>query len=279
MPEREEEKARIWRKAIQDAIKLATESRWKEAVVANESILEVFATNVDAYNRLGRAHMELGEYKKAKEAYSKAVELSPHNIIAKKNLGRLALLKGADVNKKEQRRKLPPNAFIAEPGKAGVVNLKELAPQPVLVNMAPGEQIYLKIHNQDVVVENDKEEYLGLVEPEHGLRLAKLIKGGNQYIAAIVSLDGDKIKVIIRETFQHPSQTGKLSFHTKMVEVYPAHVKDSLLRHSVGEEEGLEENEYAEAEETETVPEGFSIFEGFTSSDDVSINSNFRDED
>ena len=279
MPEREEEKARTWRKAIQDAIKLATESRWKEAVAANESIVAVFPTDVDAYNRLGRAHMELGEYRKAKEAYGKALELSPHNIIARKNLERLALLKGASVNKKERRRKLPPNAFIAEPGKAGVVNLKELAPQPVLVNMSPGEQVFLQIHNQDVLVENDKKEYLGLVEPEHGLRLAKLIKGGNQYIAAIVSLDGDRVKVIIRETLQHPGQIGKLSFPIRAIEAYPPHVKDSLLRHSSGEEEGLEEIEYAESEEGETVPEGFSIFEGFTSSDDVNIRSNFGDED
>ncbi len=156
--------------------------------------------------------MELGEYKKAKEAYGKALELSPTNSIAKKNLDRLALLKGAHVTKNEQRRKLPPNAFIAEIGKAGVVNLLDMAPQSVLVKMAPGEQVFLKIQNQDVAVENYKDEYLGMVEPEHGLRLAKLIKGGNQYIAAIVSLDNDKVKVIMRETLQHPAQSGKLSF-------------------------------------------------------------------
>ncbi len=129
MPEREEEKARIWRYKIQEAIKLATENRWQEAVAANEGIVDVFPTDVDAFNRLGRAHMELGEYKKAKEAYSRALELSPTNSIAKKNLERLALLKGVQVPKNEQRRKLPPSAFIAEIGKAGVVNLLELAPQ------------------------------------------------------------------------------------------------------------------------------------------------------
>jgi len=279
MPEREEEKARIWRKAVQDAIKLATENRWKEAVAANESILEVFPTDVDALNRLGRAHLELGEYKKAKDAYSKALELSPSNMIAKKNLERLALLKGSNSVKKEQRQKVPPNAFIAEVGKAGVVNLRDLAPQPLLVSMTPGEQVFLKVKNQDVVVENGKNEYLGLVEPEHGLRLAKLITGGNQYISAIVSLDGDKVKIIIRETFQHPSQTGKLSFPIKITEAYPAHVKDSLLRHSAGEDEGLEEVELAEAEEGETVPEGFSIFEGFAAPDEGNMNGSYGNEE
>jgi hypothetical protein len=280
MPEREEEKARVWRTRIQEAIKLATENRWQEAVAANESILEVFPADVDAYNRLGRAHMELGEYKKAKDAYGKALELAPVNSIAKKNLDRLALLKGAHVTKNEQRRKLPPNAFIAEIGKAGMVNLLELAPQGVLVKMAPGEQVFLKVKNQDIAVENYKNEYLGLVEPENGLRLAKLIKGGNQYIAAIVSLDNDRVKVIVRETLQHPSQTGKLSFPIRVAEAYPAHVKDSLLRHSAGEEEGLEETEYTEAEDTETVPEGFSIYEGYTSPEDIQhLNGGFRDEE
>ncbi|MCX6007476.1 MAG: tetratricopeptide repeat protein [Chloroflexi bacterium] len=280
MPEREEEKARNWRTRIQEAIKLAQENRWQEAVAANQSIVEVFPNDVDAFNRLGRAHIELGEYKKAKEAYSKALELSPSNSIAKKNLDRLALLKGVHVAKNEQRRKLPPNAFIAEIGKAGVVNLLEMAPQSVLVKMAPGEQVFLKIRSQDVAVENYKGEYLGLVEPEHGLRLAKLIKGGNQYIAAIVSLDNDKMKVIVRETMQHPSQIGKLSFPIRIAESYPAHVKDSLLRHSAGEDDGLEEPEYAESEEGEAVPEGFSVYEGYTSPDDIQhLDSSFGNEE
>jgi hypothetical protein len=155
-----------------------------------------------------------------------------------------------------------------------------MAPQSVLVKMAPGEQVFLKIRNQDVTVENYKGEYLGLVEPEHGLRLAKLIKGGNQYIAAIVSLDNDKMKVIVRETLQHPSQRGKLSFPIRVAESYPAHVKDSLLRHSAGEDDGLEEPEYAESEEGEAVPEGFSIYEGYTSPDDIQhLDSSFGNEE
>lgn len=280
MPEREEEKTGVWRIRIQEAIKLAQENRWQEAVVANQSIIEVFPNDVDAYNRLGRSYMELGELKKAKEAYSKALELSPSNSIAKKNLDRLALLKGVHIAKNEQRRKLPPSAFIPDTGKAGVVNLLEIAPQSVLVKMVPGEQVFLTVRNQDVVVENYKGEYLGLVEPEHGLRLAKLIKGGNQYIAGIVSLDNDKVKVMIRETMQHPSQTGKLSFPIRVAESYPAHVKDSLLRHSAGEDEGLEEPEFAEAEESEAVPEGFSIYEGYASTEDIPhLDNAFGDEE
>ena len=280
MPEREEEKAVAWRDRIQEAIKLATQNRWQEAVAVNESILNVFPTDVDTLNRLGRAHMELGDYKKAKEAYNQALEISPSNIIARKNLDRLTLLEGAQIVKSEQRRKLPPNAFIAETGKAGWVNLVDPAAQSVLVKMAPGEQVFLKVRGQDAIVENYKNEYIGTVEPEHGLRLAKLIKGGNQYIAAIVSLDNDRVKVIVKETLQHPSQYGKLSFPIKVSEPYPVHVKDSLLRHSAGEEELTEDAEYAESEESETVPEGFSIYEGYTAPEDIQqLDDSFPDEE
>ncbi len=281
MPEREEEKARIWRGRIQEAIKMATENRWQEAIAANQGIIEVFPADVDAYNRLGRAYMELGDYKKAKDAYSKALELSPSNIIARKNLDRLALLKGVKVAS-VKREKAKPSDFIADVGKYGIVNLLEPAPQPILLKLAPGEKVFLDTRNQDTVVKNDRGEYLGVIEPEHGLRLAKLLNGGNKYIAAIVSLDHDhsRVKVIIRETFQHPSQAGKLSFPIRVTETYPAHVKDNLLRHSAGEEDGLEEPDYNESEDTEAVPEGFSIYEGYTAAEDLQrLDNSFGDEE
>jgi len=57
MPDREEDKARLRRKASQEAISLAMQSLWQEAVAVNESIIELFPTDIDAYNRLGRAFM------------------------------------------------------------------------------------------------------------------------------------------------------------------------------------------------------------------------------
>ena len=84
MPDREEDKARLRRKASQEAIALAMQSRWQEAVSVNQSIIELFPTDIDAYNRLGRAFMELGEFAKAKKAYNRALELDPNNSIAQK---------------------------------------------------------------------------------------------------------------------------------------------------------------------------------------------------
>ena len=264
MPDREEDKDRLKRKASQEAIALAMQSRWQEAVAVNQSIVESFPTDIDAYNRLGRAFIELGDFARAKEAYGRALELDSNNVIAERNLHRLSLLPESQMPVKEERREVAPNLFIGDMGKSGVVNLQNLAPQEVLARMTAGNQVYLEVRGQQLVVQNEGGEYLGRVDPRYGFRLAKLIEGGNQYTAAIVSLDNDRAKVLIREVFQHPSQLGRLSFPVKAVEGFHPHVKDTLLRHEAMEEEALEDSEDAELEEGELLPEGFSIFEGVT---------------
>ncbi|HIE17833.1 MAG TPA: tetratricopeptide repeat protein [Dehalococcoidia bacterium] len=244
------------------------QSRWEEAVAVNQSIIDLFPTDVDAYNRLGRAYTELGDFVRAKEAYSRALELDPKNSIAQKNYQRLCLLPDLPVRVEEKRREVAPGLFIGEMGKVGVVNLQDLAPKEVLAKMTAGNQVRLSVRGQQLVVENDEGEYLGLVEPPHGFRLAKLIEGGNRYTAAIVSVSDNNAKVIIREVYQDPSQIGRLSFPVKAVEGFQPHVKDTLLRQEAVEEEALEEAEYTELEEGELVPEGFSIFEGVASDEE-----------
>ncbi len=278
MPDREEDKARLGRKASQEAISLAMQSRWQEAVAVNQSIIELLPTDIDAYNRLGRAFMELGEFARAKEAYTRALGLDPYNSIAKKNLQRLSLLSNTKVKVKEERREVSPDLFIGEMGKAGVINLQHLAPREVLARMAAGNQVNLKVRGQQLVVENGHGEYLGLVEPPHGFRLARLIEGGNKYTAAIVSINSDSARIIIREVFQHPSQVGRLSFPVKAVEGFQPHVRDTLLRHEAVEEEALEEAEDIELEEGELIPEGFSIFEGVAPDEEPGIEEEFMEE-
>ena len=278
MPDREEDKARLRRKASQEAISLAMQSRWQEAVTVNQGIIELFPTDIDAYNRLGRAFMELGEFAKAKEAYSRGLELDPNNAIAQKNLQRLSLLPASKVKVKEERREVAPDLFIGEMGKAGVVNLQNPAPGEVLARMAAGNQVYLKVKGQRLIIENEQGEYLGLVEPPHGFRLARLIEGGNKYAAAIVNIDNSTVRVIIREVFQHPSQIGRPSFPVKAVEGFHPHVKDTLLRHEAGEEEAFEEGEEVELEEGELIPEGFSIFERVPPDEEIMIEEEFPEE-
>jgi hypothetical protein len=259
-----DEKARLKRQMTKEAIDLAMQGQWREAISVNKAIIENVPVDVDAYNRLGKAYMELGEYDQAKDAYNNALELDPDNAISKKNLSRLTQLEGVPVKTKEERPKAAPHIFIGDVGKAGVFNLHDVASGLVLAKMSAGDQVFLKVMGQQIVVENEEGEYLGKLEPQYGYRLARLIEGGNEYTSAIVSVDDSMARVIIREVFKHPSQTQRLSFPARAFEGFRPHVKDTLLRQAGAEEEYFEEAEeidYGDLDESELLPDGFSILE------------------
>jgi Tetratricopeptide repeat len=236
-----------------EAVGLALQGQWKDAVAANRSILEQFPDDVETYNRLGRALMEIGEYAEAKEAYGRTLELDPFNSIAKKNLSRLSL-RGKRAAKADAH-KVVADIFVEETGKARVVKLVSLAAKEVLAKMAPGEEVTPYVEGQRLLVKNKEGDCLGEVEPKYGARLAKLAKLGNRYIAAMHSLGDKETKVIVREVYQHPSQVGRPSFPLKDKQGYRPYVRESLLRHRLEDEEFAEE-----ADETmDAEREGFSV--------------------
>jgi tetratricopeptide (TPR) repeat protein len=241
MAYQEEEQVRLRRQRSKQAIALAMQGRWREAVAANQEIIASFPHDVDAYNRLGRAYIELGDYAQAKEAYQRAIEFDPYNVIAQKNLRRLPYLGEAGSEADSDRAE--PQYFIEETGKAGVVNLYRLAPPEVLARMAAGNKAYLKVDGSGLIVTNTRGEYLGQVEPRHAQRLIKLMGGGNQYAAAIVSAADDLVRVIIREAYQDPSQAGQLSFPPRGGESLRPYLSDKMLRREL-------EHIETEAEET-----------------------------
>ena len=241
MSYREAEQVRLRRRGSKQAIALAMQGRWREAVAANISLIEGFPDDVDAYNRLGRAYMELGEYSQAREAYSRAIEVDPYNAIAKKNLDRLSHLEGAAVGSGGDTPKVEPEHFIEEVGKAGVVNLGRLSPPDILAKMMAGDRVNLRVEGAGLTVESAHGEYLGQVEPKHGQRLVKLMEGGNEYTAAIVNSTAEMVTVIIREVYQHPSQVGRPSFPSEGSEDFRSYVGDRLLRRELEYEEALPE--------------------------------------
>ncbi len=256
MTYQEEEQAGLRRRRSKQAIALAMQGRWREAIVANQSLIESFPNDVNAYNRLGRAHMELGEYSQAKEAYRRALELDPYNTIARKNLERLSRLGEAVVGLQEDSHHVEPQHFVEETGKAGVVNLYRLGSWEVLAKMVAGDKAYLKIDGSSLIVGNAQGEYLGQVEPKHEQRLMKLMEGGNKYSAAIISSTEGIVTVIVREVYQDPSQAGKLSFPAKDFKSPRPYISDRIVRREL--------EEFGEVEEEEAVEEapGYTIVGG-----------------
>ena len=259
MSYQEEGQVRLRRLRTKQAIALAMQGQWREAVAINKGIVDSFPTDVDAYNRLGRAYMELGEYPLAREVYGRALELDPYNAIAQKNLRRLSLLGENLVSSAGDSDTVKPQHFIEETGKAGVVNLYRLTTEEILARVVAGDRVYLKISNSSLIVEDSSGQYLGEIEPKHGQRLIKLMKGGNKYSAAIISAAEEKVTVIIREVYQHPGQAGQLSFPPRGLGRLQPYVSDRILRRELEyEEELVEEPGYTiigGEGETELLPE------------------------
>ena len=241
-----DDRTRLRRQRAEQAIQLAMQGQWEEAAAVNRIIISVFPNDVDAYNRLGKASTELGLYAEAREAYGKAMELDPHNSIAQKNLARLASLGEASAPRPRAGTKLSPQLFISETGKTGVTALVRPAVE-MAARLTAGDEVFLRRQNSALVVENAQGEYLGEVEPKLGMRLIKLIEGGNRYAAAIATLARDDVRIIIKETYQHPSQVGKLSFPATTGEAFRPYIKEGLVRTDADEEE----ESFEDGEDTE----------------------------
>src|SRR6058998_394565 len=126
-----EEKARLKKQWTELAIQQASLGQWSEAVVTNRNILNLFPGEAEAYNRLGKAYSELGQYTEARQAYSQTLKYSPGNAIARKNLDRLSLLQEAPTFASTGAERIDPRLFIEETGKTGMTELINIAPASV----------------------------------------------------------------------------------------------------------------------------------------------------
>ena len=232
----EEEKVQTRRRQTDTAIQLALANRWEEAVQVNRAILSLFPNDVDSHNRLGKALMELGRYPEAKKAYKKSLELDATNQIARKNLERLSTLAkagGAQVGTSQ----IDPTLFIEEMGKAAVTTLQQTKPE-TLAKLNAGDRLELRPKGNALTVETARGEVIGTVDPKLTLRLIKLMDAGNKYAAAVTSLSKNECRIIIKETYQDPSQVGRPSFPTAIAaEGLRPYTKDSLLRYGTHVEE------------------------------------------
>ena len=224
----EEGTAGLRHQRSKQAIDLAMQGRWQDAVAVNRVLIANYPDDVSAYNRLGRALMETGEFSQAAEAYQKAMELDPYNTIGRKNLKRLSRLEKAGGGLQDNSS-VEPQHFIEETGKAGVVSLRNLGTPEIVAKMVAGDKVYLKVVDACLTVESGHGEYIGEVDAKNAQRLIKLMVGGNEYSAAVVSSTEDAASVIIRELYQHPSQAGALSFPAKEFKSPRPYISDRAI--------------------------------------------------
>jgi tetratricopeptide (TPR) repeat protein len=244
------------------AIGQATRGEWEAAVSSNQQILEL-GGDTDAYNRLGKALAELGRHAEALEAYQGALARDATNRIAERNVGRLRVIAGGGDAKAVadgKPEKASASHFIEEMGKTGHARLINLLPAKQLAPLSAGDAVELALEGTLLVARVGEVE-VGQVEPRIGSRLAKLMKAGNRYEAAITTVDRDEVRVIIHEAFAHPSNFGKVSFPGSATgrpgDVRP-YIKGTALRYDDEEESEESEEETEEVEELDTSLPEFS---------------------
>jgi tetratricopeptide (TPR) repeat protein len=260
-----EERERRRRQLTEQAVQMARESKWDDAVAINRELLTLLPHDSSTLNRLGKALSELGQYSEAKRAYAEALEQDPSNNIARKNLERISSLGDEEpTDGRHSFERIDPRIFIEETGKTGFTVLVDVAPRETIARFSAGDQVYLAPEGNILYVTNAANERLGRVEPRLANRLIKFMQGGNKYAAGIADLSDTEIRLIIRETFQHPSQFGKVSFPAHGAsETIRAYTKESMVRRDVDDEEDYgDDNDYADdGDEEESDDSGDVEFE------------------
>jgi len=236
---------RLKRTLAEQAIAHATAADWTAAAATNRRLLE-HGPDAEAENRLAKSLWELGMLGEAREHYQTALALDPTSRIAERNIDRLKVLLHAAGEKTvpaQKGSKAPISIFVEETGKTGFAFLTDLASPKELAQVNPGDAVELTPERNRLIAFSNGRR-IGVVEPRVAARLLKLMADGNKYAAGVTSLGDKDVRLIIRETFQDPTNYGKVSFPTaaKSTDLRP-YTKGTLVREEMELEEDLDDDD------------------------------------
>ena len=196
---------------VEEALQLALESRWADAAACNRRLIEQHGPDEEAYNRLGKALMELGQLQEALDAYQQTLSLNAINLIAPKMVKKIQALLDTSAKVGASTAAIDVDLFTEEPGKSSLTVL--IAPRSgVAVEVDPGDAAELDVDGASLRARTSGGVELGIVDSKLARRLIPLIETGNRYSAAVARVDAGHIEVMIRETFQAPENARKTSF-------------------------------------------------------------------
>ncbi len=252
------------RQLVEQARRSALDGNWETAIQLNQEIIERSPRDADAYNRLGRALLEYRRVGAAYDAYSSALKIDPANMIARRNLQRLELVRhrrGTDDTAPTQdqpRDTVIPrtSVFIEEVGKTWVDELVNPVPMDELADIYSGEQLQLVVEEGRLLVVRTSGQRVGEVEAKTAERLIDLMSGGNRYEVFALGLSAASLRVILRELYRDQSQGGRISF-PRQISATRAYLRERDLLRQRDEADFLmmdEDDEDIEEEETGTEP-------------------------
>ncbi|MBV8527963.1 MAG: tetratricopeptide repeat protein [Candidatus Dormibacteraeota bacterium] len=267
---------------VEEAVQQALESRWADALATNQALMEKYGADEETHNRVGKALTELGRLPEALESYSASLTLNPLNLIAQKNVRKLAALLESKETVATAAQPIDVEAFTEEPGKSALTVLTPPA-RKVTVSVAPGDVVELQPNSDQLLAETGRGVPLGAVDTKIARRLLPLMATGNRYSAAVARIDDHGIEIIIREAYQAPENAHVTSFQMSRArrDEFRPYAKDSLLasREIDAESAGEDDEEYTEPsnEPSEDLAEmGMSTFQGDS---EESSSDNDSDED
>jgi hypothetical protein len=256
-------KPKTRRQLIEQARESALSGDWAKAVEVNRQILERTPRDAEAQNRLGRALLELKDHAGALEAYTAALKIDPANIIARRNLQRLDLLRHQSASKKKTKKADETNhaiprtlVFIEEVGKTWVDELVNPLSMLELADVSSGEQLELSVKGKKLFVSRHGGKKLGEVEAKTAERLIELMSKGNRYEAYALGLSGNSLRVILREVYRDSAKTNVVSF-PRQVSATRAYLRERDLLRQRDETDFLfadEDEEELDEEETTAEP-------------------------
>ena len=207
-----ETKKKTRKQIAEDARQAALAGDWDLAIALNHLLLEKNPRDAEAYNRIGRAQLEQNKLTEAIDAYTHALKVDKANLIARRNLQRLELLRKQDIQ--EVREKTAPRTavFIEEVGRTWVDELVKPLDLESLSTISPGERLELKIEKGILVVTTPDGTRLGDVDEKTAERMVQLMQNGNLYEVFALGISGDSLRVILREVYRDPRNGETVSF-------------------------------------------------------------------
>ncbi|HTK03656.1 MAG TPA: tetratricopeptide repeat protein [Alphaproteobacteria bacterium] len=188
----------------QQAISLAIQGNWNEAIKINLEILKSSPHDTDSLNRLAKAYAEIGEIDKAKKTAQKVLKIEPTNHIASKSLDKWQAVKNGIIPTKSSTS---TESFLEDPGKTKIVTLINPGDKQIIANLDSGDIVKLLPHPHSVAVVTDNNKYIGKLPDDLAARLKSLIKKGNKYDVIIKSVEKKQVTVFIRsDTFSFPTE-------------------------------------------------------------------------
>ncbi len=202
---------------VQYAITAALSADWGEATKINRKILKVEKDDIEALNRLAKAHIALGNHQKAQKIYKQVLTIDPYNLIARKNSEKIGKSDGKNHHNGSHNGQAPAinlsAIFLFEPGKTKIVNLLNLAPPAILCTLNCADKVTINPKKHAVSIASLEDVYLGALPDDLAHRLISFIAGGNQYEAYVKCVTTKILTIFIREVYRSEKFFNQPSFN------------------------------------------------------------------